>query len=252
MEKSKKPNKIFNFFKKNKKIILKALLIIAIIGAIAGTTYGILYACGFTSVEKFRELRDKLGDSLGFWAIIVALQIVQVVLIPISNQIISVPVAILFNNELWKVFVSSFIGVEIGTIILYFIGRFGGEKILGFILSDKEKVKHTQEFMRKGKSFYPIGMLIFIIPDDILTTLAGSAKYNFLYVLIVSFLTRAVCVATSVFGFGFIPKYPWIIAPLIIGLGLIVFFTIYFFRKELKKGKIKHESENEVKNIESK
>lgn len=223
--------------KKVFKIIGKFAILFLIIGVIAGGAYGILYACGFTSVEKFIELKNTLGDSFLFWIIIVALQVFQVVFIPISNQIISAPVAILFNNELWKVFLSSFIGIEIGTIILYVLGKFGGTKILNFLLGDKEKTEKCKNFMKKGKAFYPIGMLVFLIPDDILTTLTGVARYNFWYVLVVSFITRAICVSVSVFGVGYATKYPFlwgVITALLIG---VVIFTFLYFRKTLKENK---------------
>lgn len=223
--------------KKLLKIVGKFAIIVLVLCAIAGAAYGILYACGFTTVDKFVELRDSMGESVWFWAIIVLLQAFQVVFIPISNQIISAPVSVLFNNELWKVFLSSFIGIEIGTIALFFIGRFGGEKIIKWILGDEEKTEKCKIFMQKGKAFYPLGMLVFIIPDDILTTLAGSAKYNFWYVLIMSAITRAICVAVSVFGIGYATKYPWLWAVLGVMLALILTFTVLFFKKTLKESK---------------
>lgn len=48
--------------------------------------------------------KDKLGDSLAFWSVIVGLQIFQVIFIPISNSIISAPVSYIFNDDIWKVF----------------------------------------------------------------------------------------------------------------------------------------------------
>lgn len=229
--------------KKNKKKILKTIgkvaLLLGIIVAIALASFFILRACGFTTTEKFIELRDTMGESIWFWAIIVALQTFQVVFIPISNSIISAPMAVVFNNELWKVFLSSWLGIEIGTIILYFLGRYGGTKILNFLLGDKEKTEKCKNFMKKGKAFYPIGMLIFILPDDILTTLAGTSKYNFWYVLVVSFITRGICVATTVYGFGYATKYPFLWAVLGVFLALVVLFTILYFKHTLKKEQTK-------------
>lgn len=219
------------------KTIGKSALLVAILIVIAGAAYGILYACGFTSVGKFIELKGKMGESVGFWAVVVALQTFQVVFIPISNQIISAPLSILFSNELWKVCLSSFIGIEIGTIILFMIGRFGGTKVLNFILGDKEKTEHCKKFMQKGRAFYPLGMIIFIIPDDCLTTLAGVARYNFFYVLVVSIITRGICVAASVFGIGYATKYPWLWFVLAFGLSCIAVFTVFYFKRTIKENK---------------
>lgn len=189
----------------------------------------------FTDYVDIYQLRQELGDTTIFWVVVAILQVLQVVFLPISNSLVSAPLSILFGvNDLYKVFLSSFIGVEIGTIILYFIGRFGGQKMLNFILGDKEKVEKCVNFINKGKAFYPIGMLIFIIPDDILTTLAGTSKYSFGYVLVVSAITRAICVASTVFGIGYAKKYPIIIVILGIALLLIGLGTILSFRKKRK------------------
>ena len=63
--------------------------------------------------------------------------------------------------------------------------------------------------MNSRRLFYPVGMLIAIIPDDLLTTLAGVAKMNFWYILIVSAITRALCIAYTVFGIGLLSSTWW-------------------------------------------
>lgn len=198
---------------------------------IAVSTYFILRACGFTSTEEFERLRDDLGDSFAFWAIVTALQVIQVVFIPITNQIVTVPIALIFKDELWKVFLSSWAGIFIGSIILYFIGRYGGRKILSWILSDKEKAERCSNWMNKGKAFYPMGMLIPFVPDDILTTLAGTAKFKFWYVLSVVAVTRGICCAFSVWGWGYLTQWWWgwiiLVAALVGLLGL----TYLLFKK---------------------
>ena len=223
------------------KIILKALIVIAIIGAIAGIGYLILRLCGFTTVEDFTRLRNELGDTFGFWAIITALQVFQVVFLPITNQIITVPIAILFNNELWKVFLSSWLGIFIGTIILYFIGRFGGGKLLSWILSDKESAEKCENWMRKGKAFYVAGMLIPFLPDDLLTTIAGTSKYKFLFVLVVSAITRGICTTFSVWGFGYLTQFWW--GWIILVFGLIALLGATFLIWKWQQKKIKQEEE---------
>lgn len=221
------------------KIILKALIVVAIIGAIAGISYLVLRLCGFTTVEDFTRLRDELGDTFGFWAIITALQVFQVVFLPITNQIITVPIAILFNNELWKVFLSSWIGIFIGTIILFFIGRFGGDKLLSWVLSDKESAKKCEDWLKQGKAFYVAGMVIPFLPDDLLTTLAGTSKYNFFFVLMVSAVTRGICTAFSVWGFGYLTQFWW--GWIILIVGLIALLGATFLIWKWQQNKIKKE-----------
>ncbi len=225
--------------KKNKilKTVLKSLMLVGIIAVIAGLAYLVLRLCGFTTVDDFRALRDNLGDSFVFWVVIVALQVVQVVFIPISNQIVTVPVALLFPDELWKVFLSSWAGIFIGSVILYFIGRFGGQKILGWILSDKEKAESCSEWMKKGRAFYPMGMLIPFVPDDVLTTLAGTAKFKFWYVLLVVAVTRGICCAFSVWGWGYLTQFWWGWIILVVALVGLLVSTYWLFKRMMKPKK---------------
>lgn len=225
--------KIWNEYK---GALLKSLLIIAIVVAIGFATYGILYACGFTSVDKFKELRDRLGDNLGFWAIIVGLQIIQAVFIQCSNSLITAPISILFNNELWKVFLASWLGVFIGNVILYYIGRFAGGKLLKFVLGDEEKAERLKGFMQKGKWFYLVGCVCPIIPSDVLNTLAGASKYNQWFVIVSTFFTRGICVATTTWVVGLIPKYPFMIAILIGLIAIMILVAIWATRKAIKNG----------------
>lgn len=227
--------------KKYKPIILKTLLIVAIISIIAVSTYFILRACGFTTVEDFQRLRNQLGDSIWFWVIIVLLQIVQVVFIPISNSLISAPIALIFSNELWKVFLSSWIGICIGTIILYFIGKYAGGKLLNFVLGDKEKAEKLKGFMLQGKAFFVIGDVIPVIPNDVLTVLAGMSGYSFIFTFIVTLITRAICIATTVWLFGYMTTYPWLIAVLIALIVFMIFAGIYVTKRQIKKQKEKEE-----------
>lgn len=223
--------------KQTKSTIIKSLILVGIIAIIAIGAYFILRACGFTTVEDFTRLRDDLGDSFTFWLVITLLQIIQVVFIPITNQIVTVPVALIFKNELWKVFLSSWAGIFLGSIALYFIGRYGGQKILGWILSDKEKAERCSNWMNKGKAFYPLGMLIPFVPDDVLTTLAGTAKFKFWYVLLVVAVTRGICCAFSVWGWGYLTQFWWGWIILAVGLIGLLALTYLLFKKMSNSGK---------------
>lgn len=224
---------------KNKvvKIIIKSLIILVVFGVIAISVYFTLKACGFTTKDDFMRLRDNLGDSFLFWLVIGLLQIVQVIFIPLSNQIITVPIAIIFpTSELWKVWLTSWISIWIATMILYLIGRFAGKRILNWILNDKEQTERCSNFLKKGWIFYPLGMLL-PLPDDIITTLAGTAKMNFWFVLGCSCLTRAIDTACSVWGFGYLTKYwfGWVI--LAIGFILLGVSTFIFWKIQKKHNK---------------
>lgn len=213
-----------------KKIILKILLILVVLAIIALGVYGLMKLLGVDSISGLQEVCNKYGKYS--YLIIITLQIIQVVFIPISNQIITIPAIAVIG--IIPAFICSWIGIEIGTIILYLIGRKGGGKLLEWILSDKEKVEKTTTAMKTRKLFYIVGMLINVIPDDILTCVAGCAKLNFLYVLIVSAITRAICVASTVFGFGLLTQTWWGIIILVVLYIGIIYLGYLFLRYETK------------------
>lgn len=232
--------------KSKKKKIIKIAITLLVIVAIALGGYFILKALGFTDPDEFAKLKEQLGDSIVFWLIIAALQIFQVIFVPISNQIITIPLALLFKDELWKVFLTSWLSIWVATMILYFIGRFGGQKILKWILEDEEQVQRCTNFMNKGWIFYPIGMLL-PLPDDIVTVLSGTAKFNVVFVCVCSLFTRAVDISISVWGWGLLTQYWW--GWIILGVGVVLLgvLTYLFFRWQKIKEKRKIEEENAKK-----
>ena len=232
--------------KKKRNKIIKTIITIVIIAGIAVGCYFILRALGFTDSEKMMELKNQLGDSLIFWLIIALLQVFQVIFIPISNQIITIPLALCFKDELWKVFLVSWLSIWFATLILYFIGRFGGRKLLKWILSDEEEAEKCSNFLKKGWIFYPLGMLL-PLPDDIVTVLSGTAKFNFWFVFICSLLTRAVDISISVWGFGLLTQYWWGWIVLSIGVVCLGVLTYLFFRWQRENDKKKKEEENAKK-----
>lgn len=222
--------------KKNKirGTVLRCLLLLVILASLAVGFYFTLRACGFTSAEEYLKLRDELGDTVWLWFVIGSLQVVQVIFIPISNQVVTVPCALVFNNELWKVWLTSWISIWIATMILYFIGRWGGKRLLKWILNDEEQTEKCSNWLKKGWVFYPIGMLL-PLPDDIVTTLAGTAKMNVWFVAGCSLITRAIDTACSVYGWGFLTRYWWGWIILVFAFIILGVATWLFWKIEKKK-----------------
>ena len=224
------------FLKKYRSSIIKTIIVIAVLVAIAVGVYFILRACGFTKAEDYINLKNQFGDSVVFWLIVGLLEVVQVIFVPITNQIITVPVAMVFNDELWKVWLTAWISIWLATLILYWIGRVGGPKLLKWILNDQEQVEKCTKFLNRGWLFYPVGMLL-PLPDDVITTLAGTAKMNFFFVAICSFFTRALDTAFSVFLYGYAVRHPWLWIIIVVGTIALFLFTFFLWKHDQKKRK---------------
>lgn len=228
-----------NFLKKYRGAIIRTIIVILCLVALSVGAYFILRACGFTTKEDLLALRDKVGDNIWFWIIIGVLQIIQCIFIPLTNQVITVPCALIFNDSLWKVWITSWVSIWIATTILYWIGRSGGKFLIKWILNDEEQTERCTNWLKRGWVFYPLGMLL-PLPDDVITSLAGAAKMNFLFVLICSFFTRGIDTACSVYGFGYLTRFWWGWMLLIIGIILLFLLTFILWkidRKLLEKKK---------------
>lgn len=203
-----------NKTKKHAKIhnVLKTVLVIFIYIAIIAVSWILLKIFKLDSIATLKELCD------GPWGYVIflVLQILQVIFIPINSIIFTVPAIIIFGPV--KAFFISYVGLVIGSLLMFLIGRFGGMKIMKWIVGD-EKTKHYAKTLGKGKFILPIFLLIPIFPDDILCISAGLSNIKFLYFAIILLITRGIDLACTCFIGSFAVKSP-------IGIALLVVFLI--------------------------
>ena len=153
-----------------KKSILKLLLLVVCLGAICVGAYFILKALKLDDIDTLREVVNN-----GAWGVIIY---------------------ILFGPV--KAFFVSWIGCSLGSIVMFILGRYGGSKLLKWIVGE-EKAEHYANALGKTKFILPIFLLVPIFPDDILCASAGLAKINMIYFIIVITVTRAIDTACTCF-----------------------------------------------------
>ena len=118
------------------------------------------------------------------------------VFLPVSGIIFTIPAIIIFGSV--NGFFVSYIGLILGSIAMFFIGRFGGIKLLKLLIGE-EKAKKCTKMLGKGKFLFPIFMLIGLFPDDLLIASAGVSNIKFSYFFIVILITRAIDLAFTCF-----------------------------------------------------
>ena len=195
------------------KTILKTLLLVSIIASICVIVYFILKAFGLNDLETLRKIVNQ-----GIWGVLIyiLLQVIQVIFIPLNTSIFTVPAIVLFGPS--KAFIISWIGVTLGSIIMFFVGRTGGGKLLNWLVG-KEKADKYVKVLGKGKLILPILLLVPVFPDDIMCVSAGIAKINILYFIIVIIITRCIDTFCTCFIAGSMVQSP-------IGIALLVVFAI--------------------------
>ena len=176
-----------------KKAILKTALLCVILCSICVGAYFLLKALKLDDIDTLRRVVNN-----GAWGIIiyVLLQIFQVIFIPINTTLFTVPAIILFGPV--KAFFISWAGCTLGSIAMFFIGRYGGSKLLAWIVGEKKSAKYA-DALGRTKFILPIFLLVPVFPDDILCASAGLARINVLYFIIVITVTRAIDTACTCF-----------------------------------------------------
>lgn len=172
--------------KQTKKIILKTAIIIAVLAVVFLCAYFILKKLGLDNAEKLQEIFvNSPWGMIGY----ILLQIIQVIFIPVNTSIFTIPAIVIFGPE--KAFLVSWIGCSIGSIIMFLIGRYGGKKLLKWVVGEKNTQKYSN-VLGKGKFILIPFLLIPIFPDDVMSAAAGISTIPIWYFCIVIFITRAI------------------------------------------------------------
>ena len=171
-------------YKKSQSIYRSSLLTSYVI-AICLLIYSILIYSGF--LKQFENIYDFIffvNNSHGTAEIIFVLfQIAQVTLIPIPSAIITIAGGILFG--FWKGVLLTSIGLIIGSMIAFAIGKIFGVKLVEWIIG-KESFEKYNNYMKGRDKLLIVFMLFFpFFPDDFLCLLAGltNMKYSTFFVI---------------------------------------------------------------------
>ncbi len=214
--------------KETKKSILKLILVTLIVVAICVGAYFLLKLLGLDNLETLRKV---CNNNIWGALIFIVLQIFQVVFLPIGNLAFTIPGAIIFGAT--KGFFITWFGVAVGSVIMYYVGRYGGGKLLDWIVG-KEKGEHYKNIIKQGKYLLPALLLIPIFPDDIVCASAGMAKVNAVYFWILIFITRGIDTFCTCFIAVEAVKSPAGIAVLVL-FCLIMAIVAFFLTKYRNK-----------------
>lgn len=213
-----------------KKTIIRALITLAVLGLLILIGYFIFKSLGLTNISK-EQLQEKLSSygALAPLAFIV-LSFLQVTFIPIPSI-----VTILVGNYLfgfWLSLLYSFIGIILGSLNAFFLGRVFGKKVVYWIVGDKDLVEYYLSKLKNRETILLFFMFLLpMFPDDALCGIAGITKIETLVFVIIQIITRFVSItATLLFMSGkFIPYNAIGIPLIIIGflLGIVAFIICY-------------------------
>lgn len=181
-----------------KKQILKWFLVLVGIIGISAIAYVLCWSCGITSIDGLRAIIEQAG--VWGWLLFLFLQIFVTSLlcfVPATSMTFIVCSVILFGA--WKGFLISGAGVIMSSMVMFLIGRFGGEKIATKLVGEESLTKAQELVAIKSKIFLPLMFLFPAFPDDALCMVAGMTKMRWWEFLLITIVCRTIGVATTCF-----------------------------------------------------
>ncbi len=214
----------------SKKTILRLSLSVLVILGVIGAFYLIARLTGLS--ELSRENIQAILESTGALAplIFIAMSFLQVTFVPIPSS-----VTILAGNYIfgfWESFLYSYIGIVLGSLFAFFLGKVFGKPFVDWTFGGKEE---TEKYIKRlrGKETVVLFFMFLLpaFPDDALCALAGILPISFSMFLFMQLTTRI----SSIFGTLFfmsgeiIPYSGWGLALIIaVAAASIVAFVFCF------------------------
>ncbi len=210
--------------------IAKGALGVYILTVFSLTVCLILQKTGFFEViktpEKLREYLEKAGIWMPLFYI--ALQFLQVVILPIPSVISTVAGVALFG-AFWAM-LYSLAGILLGSITAFLIGRKLGNRAVSWIVGEDTLQKWQKKLKGKDNLFLTAMFILPVFPDDILCFVAGLSSMSVGYFLTVIFISRAIGIAATCYSVRFIPINTWwgiLLWVIIVAVILVLFIALY-------------------------
>lgn len=194
---------------------LKTAFVLLIIAAVVLVAFIVLSEVGHlndypTDEEKIKGL-VALIEGTGGWGmfVYVLIQILQVVILPLPALVCYVPGSIIWGAPMATLLAS--VGVIIGSVICYFIGRIWGKKAVVWIAGEEVTNKYSAYFGKRGKGIFVMMQILPFFPDDVLCLIAGLTSMNFPFFIVTMCTVRPAIIAVYCFfgGGQIIPYSGW-------------------------------------------
>jgi uncharacterized membrane protein YdjX (TVP38/TMEM64 family) len=159
---------------------------------------GIVYWAEIANIYRNREAVKGWIQSLGFWGplVFIGLQTLQVVIFVIPGELTQASGGFIFG--FWGGTVLSLIGIAIGSLVNYGIGRFSGRPFIRGIVGEERLLRAEKALRdRKAETSYFLLFLVPGIPKDILCYAAGMVRSPFVIFMVASMAARLPGIAGS-------------------------------------------------------
>lgn len=233
------------FFILDKQAIHKLILCTLICICIASAVFFAICATGvikkISSISALRDYIAQFGNMAVFLYILFCF--LQVVILPVPGSATVAAGVALFGPL--KCSIYSFIGITLGSVVAFAIGRWIGEKAVRWIVGKDTLEKWLNKVKGKDYLILSIMFLLPMFPDDVLCFVAGLSSMTWPYFLIMITITRVSSILGTAYSIGLIPFTTWWGILIWIAIGILVILAFwavckysdkidYFIKNKLK------------------
>ncbi len=233
------------FFLLNQQVVYRlifcTLACLCIIGAVFFTVCATGIINRITGIEALRDYIAEFGNMAVILYIVFCF--LQVLILPVPGSVTVAAGVALFGPLKCSIF--SFIGITLGSITAFAIGRWIGDKAVRWIVGDDTLKKWLDKLKGKDYLILSIMFLLPMFPDDVLCFVAGLSSMTWPYFLIMILITRAISVFATSYSVGLIPFTTWwgiLIWAIIAALIAVAFWLVCKYSSQIDcfiKGKLK-------------
>lgn len=197
------------FYICGKQSLYRLTVCIMVFMGICAAVFFTLCAMGLlgkiNSVEALRQYIQKAGKLAAL--IFIIFSFLQVVLLPVPGSVAVAAGTAMFGP--FKCSVYSFIGIVLGSLTAFAVGRLVGYKAVCWIVGQDSLDKWLEKL--KGKDYLILSLMFLLpmFPDDILCFIAGLSSMTWPYFIVMIVATRAISVFTTAYSFELIPFTTW-------------------------------------------
>jgi len=207
--------------KETKKRVTLTILISLVVIAILVVLY---FSFGLNEIFSNSDvLRDEIESYGNFGKLIyVLINFLQTTLIPITN----IP-TIFAGTYIYGPLEAAnlaIIGVLLGSVVSFYIGRIFGTKLLIWVIGEEKLEKYLSMMKGRENVVFFLTMLLPGFPDDIICMIAGLTPMKFKFFGITLLITRTIPIYLTAYGASLIPLnniWGWIIW---ISIYIIIFY----------------------------
>ena len=192
-----------------KQVIYRFCIIAYILLIFAAAVAYALFETGFIEVIRDKDRLEEYLERSGSWmsVLFILLQFSQVVLLPIPSTVTVVAGSALFGPFLGSVY--SLIGIMLGSVVAFLIGRYAGYRVVAWIVGRETLDKWLLKIRGKDKLFLSAMFLLPVFPDDVLCFVAGLSSMSVWLFLGVIFVARVLAIFSTSYAISVIPFTTW-------------------------------------------